>query len=527
MSQINMLRRRRAIRRGLILLLILCLAVAAVVYIYASRDKAPGVRTAILEDGDITSYMYLTVQIKPGAVQENYVGRQLVTAVHVKPGDQVEKGDRLISFDLTELEDQLDEARKYRQEAEDALADMADTVGEQAASSQKALQDLQYQINRLSGNLSGSIAAVGSLTSLQPWLVEVDDARLSELAEQLAAVDRDAPDAESQYRDIIALYSDAVVIEQSEDYQKQLDRLQSNLSGASRSLSSLSGSITDPDLLAALGGASAISSQGNFASTAQSILAQAIQAEVMAEQALQNAVETITADFDGVIALVNATAGSYTGSAVNNGAGTSFAEGFSGSLGGLTAGQTKVIVVFDNTRPVATYQANRYDAARLSAGMPVVYRQDGSEYYGQITYKSKFAASVDPAAASADSILGGMGSVSGLTSEPTLAIEMSIKGDRLTDLVLGFNIDAEIQTAFAQNVLLLPAEAMKRELGQYYVFAVDDDNHIQRFSVIPGIQSDTHIQVLDGLSAGMRVVLSPANDLVEGMVVIIEEENAK
>lgn len=520
MSQMNMLQRRRAIRRGLIILLVLCLAVVAAVYVYASRDKAPAVRTAVLENGDITSYMYLTVQIMPGAVQENYVSRQLVAAVHVKPGDQVKKGDKLITFDLTELEDQLDEARKYRQEAEDALADMADAAGEQAASSQKALQDLQYQINRLSGNLSGSIAAVGNLAGLQPWLVEVDDARLGELAEQLAAVDRNAPNADEQYRNIISAYSDAVVIGQSEAYQRQLDRLQSNLGGASRSLSALMGSITNPDLLAALGGASAIGTQVNFASTAQGILAQAVQAEVLAEQALQNAVETITADFDGVVALVGATAGSYTGSATGGGLGTSLTDGFAGSLGGLTASQTKVLVLFDNTRPVAAYQANRYDAARLSVGMPVVYRQDGGEYYGQITYKSKFATSVDPAAASADSILGGMGSVSGLTAEPTLAIEMSIRGDRLTDLVLGFNIDAEIQTAFAQNVLLLPAEAMKRELGQYYVFAVNDDNHIHRLSVTPGIQSDTHIQVLDGLSAGMRVVLSPANDLVDGMAVM-------
>lgn len=518
MSQINMLRRRRAVRRGLVLLLIMCLAVAAVVYVYATRDRAPAVRTAVLENGDITSYMYLTVQIKPGAVQENYVGRQLVAAVHVKPGDQVRKGDKLISFDLTELEEQLEEARKFRQETEDALADLAETAGEQAASSQKALQDLQYQISRLSANLSGSVAAVGSLTGLQPWLLEVDDARLAELAEQLATVDRNAPDAEEQYRDIITAYSDAVVVRQSEDYQKQLARLQSNLSGASRSLSALTGSIANPDLLAALGGASAIGGQGVFASSAQSVLAQAVQAEVLAEQALQNAVETITADFDGVVALVNATAGTYTGSAAV--AGTSLTDSFAGSLGGLTAGQTRVVVVFDNTRPVAAYQANRYDAARLSVGMPVVYRQDGAAYSGQITYKSKFAASVDPAAASADSILGGMGAVSGLTSEPTLAIEMSIRGDKLTDLVLGFNIDAEIQTAYAQNVLLLPAEAMKRELGEYYVFAVDDDNHIRRLSVMPGIQSDTHIQVIDGLSAGMRVVLSPANDLTDGVAVI-------
>jgi hypothetical protein len=55
-------------------------------------------------------------------------------------------------------------------------------------------------------------------------------------------------------------------------------------------------------------------------------------------------------------------------------------------------------------------------------------------------------------------------------------IEMNIKGDDLTELTLGFLIDAQIKTATAENVLVLPAEAMKRELGEYFVFVVDEEN---------------------------------------------------
>lgn len=523
MSQMNMLQRRRAIRRGLILLLVVVLAVSAAIFIFVSRDQVPVVRTAVLQNGDITSTMYLTVQIKPGDVQESYVGRQLVAAVHVRAGDQVKKGDRLITFDLTELDEQLEEARRYRQETEDLLDEMTATAGEQASSAQKALQNLQYQISRLSNNLSGSIKAVGNLTGLQPWQAEIDETLLEDLADRLAAVDREAPDAESQYRAIIAEYGNAVVIGPSDEYQEQLDKLRSSLSGASSSLSGLMGSVADPDLLTGLGGLSAVSGQTDFAMAGQSVLTQAVQAEVLAEQALQNAVETIKADFDGVVAYVNATAGSYTGTAPDSSLNASLAGNLTGSLSGLSAGQSKVLVLYDNTQPIAVYQANRYDAARLAVGMPVVYRMDDTEYYGEITYKSKFAAAVDPSAASADSLFSGMASVGALTSEPTLEVNLSIKGENLTDLILGFNIDAEIQTAFAQDVLLLPAEAMKKELGQYYVFVIDQDNRIHRQPVEPGIQSDTHSQVLDGLSAGAQVVLSPANDLADGMTVIPDE----
>ena len=100
-----------------------------------------------------------------------------------------------------------------------------------------------------------------------------------------------------------------------------------------------------------------------------------------------------------------------------------------------------------------------------------------------------------------------------------LDLEMSIEGDRLSDLTLGFNIDAEIQTAAARDVLLLPAEAMKKELGSYYVFVIGDDSRLIRQEIEPGIQSDTYAQVLGGLTAGMRVVLNPTNNLSAGMLV--------
>ena len=84
MSQSSMLLRRRAIRRGLVLLLIVVLAVAAILFFYGRRDKTPVVRAAAVGKGDITSVMYLTAQLKPGAIQEVSVGRQLVESVTVK-----------------------------------------------------------------------------------------------------------------------------------------------------------------------------------------------------------------------------------------------------------------------------------------------------------------------------------------------------------------------------------------------------------------------------------------------------------
>ncbi|NLO37626.1 MAG: biotin/lipoyl-binding protein [Clostridiaceae bacterium] len=516
MSQNSMLRRRRAIRRGLVLLLIAVLAVAAILFFYGTRDKTPVVRAAAIGRGDITSIMYLTAQLKPGAIQEVSVGRQLVETVAVKVGDQVRQGDTLITFDLSELEEQLEEARRLRQETEDAISQMTGELGDQAASAQKAMQNLQYQINKLSGNIAGSFSALNNLTGLPPYTLSVDQAAIDELTVRLQAVDRDAPDAAGQYEEILRSYGDTVRVVASDDYQKQLDKLRASLNGASSATTGLLSSVANPDLLTGL---TATSGAAGMAQSAQSLLSQAVQAELMAENALNNAVGEIVAEFDGLVAQVNAIPGTYTApEAASSLNGLDALSGLSG-LGGLASGSTtKVLVLYDNVRPVATYQANRYDASRLAVGMPVTYHQEGRDYYGEVSYKSRFATSVDPAG-SADSLFGGMGGVGGLTSEPALTVDMTVRGDDLSHLVLGFNIDAEVQTAFAQNVLLLPAEAMKRELGVYYVFVLEADGRLRRQPISPGIQSDTHVEVKEGLAEGDRVVLGPANDLTDGILV--------
>jgi hypothetical protein len=285
---------------------------------------------------------------------------------------------------------------------------------------------------------------------------------------------------------------------------------------------------------------------------------QALAAEQSAKQSLEQAVKEIKADFDGVVVDIQAVAGEYTGDISQNGlpadlSGTDLTAGLSddltanlpegwedslagldldSALGAATTTTSRVLVLYDNARPLATFQANRFDSARLSTGMPVVYHQDGVDYHGEITYKSKIASSIDvDAAQSSSSLFDSMASAGGLAAEPMLDFEMSLLGDHLTDLTLGFNIEAEILTASADDVLLLPAEALKKELGEYYVYVVEQDMlpggdaHLVRKVVVPGIQSDTHAEVLSGLEAGMRIVLNPTNDLTDGMVVKVARDD--
>ena len=307
----------------------------------------------------------------------------------------------------------------------------------------------------------------------------------------------------------------------------------------SNALSGLLGSLTSTSTLSGLlGGSSAASQVTSLVSSAATAAAQARQAEALAQSAVDNAKETLYAEIDGVVAQVNAKPGEYVGAAgssLNSSLSGSLGNSLSSLLGGsssgsssspsaaslssLAAGSDPVIVIYDNTHPKAFFQANRYDSAKLAVGMPVTYTQDNRTWQGKITYKGRIASNVSLTGNSSGSLLGSMSSSSVLSSEPMIDLEMSIEGDNLSDLTLGFNLDAEIQTASAANVLLLPAEAMKKELGEYYVFVVGADNRLVRRVFTPGIQSDLYAQVISGLQAGDRVVLNPTNNLSEGLLI--------
>ncbi len=125
------------------------------------------------------------------------------------------------------------------------------------------------------------------------------------------------------------------------------------------------------------------------------------------------------------MAKIDAEPGKYTGTAA------AASNSFSGLLGSAAslpavAGEP-VVVIYDNTRPKAFFQANRFDANRLAVAMPVTYTQDGRTWSGEITRKGSFASNVDFTGSGSANLLGGMtASVSGLSSEPMIDLEMTL-----------------------------------------------------------------------------------------------------
>ncbi len=86
------------------------------------------------------------------------------------------------------------------------------------------------------------------------------------------------------------------------------------------------------------------------------------------------------------------------------------------------------------------------------------------------------------------------------------------------DLIPGNNVDAEIRTAVAQNALIIPKEAMRRDAAGDYVFRLSGET-LERRAVKLGISNVTEAQVIDGLSEGDRIALPGETELHAGETV--------
>lgn len=103
----------------------------------------------------------------------------------------------------------------------------------------------------------------------------------------------------------------------------------------------------------------------------------------------------------------------------------------------------------------------------------------------------------------------------------TVEVEVTLKDPKdLAELLPGYSADIEILLAKKDRVLRLPAEAI---LENNKVLWVDANNVLHEKSFVPGLSNWSYTEVLSGLKAGDRVVLSIGKEgVVDGATVRIK-----
>ncbi|MER2110352.1 MAG: HlyD family efflux transporter periplasmic adaptor subunit [Desemzia incerta] len=194
----------------------------------------------------------------------------------------------------------------------------------------------------------------------------------------------------------------------------------------------------------------------------------------------------IEANFSGTVTAVNATEGEPDTS---------------------TQTGTPAVVLADLSQLEVAIQLTKTDAPLVKADQTATLTSGDETYSGKVSQ-------VDPVATSTP----------GATGNTQLLNAVVSFDENPEDLIAGFDIDVEITTNTSENAMTIPIEALVYdENNEPFVYTVEDDV-IKSKPVEIGIQSATKVEVLSGLAADETVVLSPSEDVKNGITVTTQEK---
>ena len=93
-------------------------------------------------------------------------------------------------------------------------------------------------------------------------------------------------------------------------------------------------------------------------------------------------------------------------------------------------------------------------------------------------------------------------------------VRISVPKD-VEGLLLGNNVDVEIQTALLENVLRISSKAVFEKEGLQYVYTVIDEK-AKLTQVETGVEGEEYTEITKGLKVGDVLILSPGNNITDG-----------
>ena len=166
---------------------------------------------------------------------------------------------------------------------------------------------------------------------------------------------------------------------------------------------------------------------------------------------------------------------------------------------------TVLMTIADLTDLIVTADISEYDVPNLKIGQPVVMSSDGNadvKYNGKV---SKIGSSAVTQSATSG-------------TETVVPVEVSFD-EPATDLKPGFNLNLDITVADNPKAVTVPITALQTDTasGGYYVFVADSSGTLKKTTVTKGITSDMIIEITSGVSEGDEVITSPTAQMQDGM----------
>lgn len=169
---------------------------------------------------------------------------------------------------------------------------------------------------------------------------------------------------------------------------------------------------------------------------------------------------------------------------------------------GAFAQETQTVMTIINSDDIGIeFVISKDNLGVIKPGQKARIVVGGNEYNGEVDYVSRVA--------TADAVFG--------NSSGDATIKGRIKLDDPDDTIfLGVNAKVYLFIGEAKDSLVIPYEALCTDIDGDYVYVVNKEELIERKDVKVGLASDEYYEILEGLEAGDRVILSVTKDMKPG-----------
>lgn len=502
--------------------IVLAALVGSVLYANFKPEELPAYSLAEAKIGDIQSTFDTQGTVESGSTESfNAPSGVRVTAVYVSVGDRVTAGQQLATFDTSTLTAQLN---AYKSAFDKAKASYTKSAGN-VSDAKRALASVNAQIPTLQREISAlesEIAAAENTKVTAPNAPTYSEAELRALVQQLRAGGM----TEAQIQEIVAAVQQQVgsvdpeaAIRNSVAAKKvELEQKKAQLSAleAQKSVYEAQTDETVTELY-------------------KSVMEQKSKEYESYKALVDSLANGWFAAADGIVTEQNLTAGELFTPKVQQSGGMdlsalmNMASGNSDVAATLTdifsstsGADTSVgagIVVENYGEFYASFTVGKYDLLDLKVGQPATVSSLDKIYDAEVSYVSATAsASSGLDISSITSSLTG-GSAGSSSSAP---IKVKIKNPD-EKIVIGFDVDIQINTEKIENVLTIPVETVFTDAGENYVFVYNAEKKtVSKRAVTLGIGSDTVYEVLDGVKSGEQIVMNPKTALQDGDKIAVQ-----
>ena len=407
--------------------------------------------------------------------------------VHVTAGDAVKKGDVLISYDSTQLDNQFRQAELQQSKSNAGYnGAVADNAENQAKLSEadvnlsvvdQQLADFKAYLKQLESNLSKSQRDTANALANESYDLNQKASNLQEELKNMEATDEEYASKQEELKQVQSQLSRNAYLQQIANSSDYVAEMQEEISNVKESIAACEEYKAKMESQKNGSEAAVMDSYDKIAYEADKELAEIAYAE--AERAYNEGKSGLCAEFDGVVTEVSAVEGSTV------------AEGMQ-LLTLESSGAVKV-----------SFSASKQDVARLELGQSAEVNISGNTYTGKVSKINRMAS---------------------LNASNTPMVGVEIHIDNPDDkIILGLDAKLTVYTRSVENVLLIPVEAINADRDGDFLYVVEDGLVVKR-NVVCGISNDTYTEIIEGISEEDQIILSSFGSLEEGMAVTVLPE---